>query len=608
MKERYIILLMFPAFIISLLVAWAVHGSAATVDFTATPQLGGVPLQVAFTDTSNVNPTAWQWDFGDGGTSVLQNPMHTYNSTGTFTVGLTVTNAQGSANIRKADLIQVVDLPIATFTRSAGSGDVPFTVAFTDVSIGLPTDWAWSFGDGGTSTLQNPTHVYTLPGTYDVALTVTNVAGSDTLTRTDYIHVTVPMIEPGIQAHPLAGGSPLSVNFTDGSTGFGISGWFWDFGDGFTSTAQNPQHLYTAAGSYTVGLTVTDQAGQSTSDHKIHYITVYTSGSFQGIIQNAADHSAIPGATVGLARPGHLAGSATTVTTLADGSWNLILPDNGTVYTFRATAPGFMGKSFNSVQLARAVNGIIELSPAGAQIQGTVVPVPVIPARVSVFVDPGNREIGSELTTAGGVYDVGVAAGNAAGLTYMVGAVEPGSPGRMGKTAFAGPLTTPTPTVVNINTSAVPGNFIDGPLGGFSDTVNLAGYNIPLVEAPAGTTGADANVSFTQVANPDPMNEFAFASGLNLYEIKMNQALLGYVIVTLPFDLTRVNPGDFEAGIISVIKAPTLDDLLNGMGMALPPIDILSVDYIGDGVTGLVSFRVSSLSVFGIGMSFTCCF
>ena len=108
MKEEFI---MSPAFIISLLVAWAVHCSAATVDFTAVPQVGDAPLQVLFTDTSNVNPTAWQWDFGDGGTSTLQNPTHLYKCPGTYDVSLTIAHESGPDDLTKNDFIIVMIPP-----------------------------------------------------------------------------------------------------------------------------------------------------------------------------------------------------------------------------------------------------------------------------------------------------------------------------------------------------------------------------------------------------------------------------------------------------------------------------------------------------------------
>lgn len=84
------------------------------------------------------------------------------------------------------------DPPVAAFSASPTSGDVPLAVQFTDESTGVPTTWAWDFGDGGTATTANPAHTYTAAGVYSVSLTVTNANGSDSATMTDYITVTEP--------------------------------------------------------------------------------------------------------------------------------------------------------------------------------------------------------------------------------------------------------------------------------------------------------------------------------------------------------------------------------------------------------------------------------
>jgi len=117
-------------------------------DFTATPRSGPAPLEVTFTDLSQADPIAWNWSFGDGSFSTLRNPVHTYVSTGNFTVSLNVTNASGSDGIVRTDYIQAEKLTLITaFTANTTSGLVPLTVRFTDLSTGSPTGWAWFFGD-----------------------------------------------------------------------------------------------------------------------------------------------------------------------------------------------------------------------------------------------------------------------------------------------------------------------------------------------------------------------------------------------------------------------------------------------------------------------------
>jgi len=165
--------------------------------FSASPATGKAPLNVAFTDTSTGSPTSWKWDFGDGSKSFLQNPVHKYSKIGKYTVSLTVKNAEGSNTVTKKDYINVVTKPIAAFSAYPTTGKAPLTVAFTDKSTGIPTKWKWSFGDGTISREQNSKHQYLQEGNYKITLTVTNVAGSSTVTKTNYIKVTTNT-RPGI--------------------------------------------------------------------------------------------------------------------------------------------------------------------------------------------------------------------------------------------------------------------------------------------------------------------------------------------------------------------------------------------------------------------------
>ena len=177
--------------------------------FSAAPTSGIAPLTVQFTDASTNDPTAWSWNFGDGGTSDQQHPSHTYNEPGTYTVSLTATNAGGSDTKTKTGHITVtapVLPPVAAFSAAPTTGTAPLTVQFTDESTGA-TLWSWNFGDGRTSIAQSPSHTYNEPGTYTVALTVTNAGGSDTKTKNGYITVsaappTAPTEAAGSPAFP----------------------------------------------------------------------------------------------------------------------------------------------------------------------------------------------------------------------------------------------------------------------------------------------------------------------------------------------------------------------------------------------------------------------
>jgi PKD repeat protein len=163
--------------------------------------------------------------------------------------------------------------PIAGFTSSVSSGVAPLAVSFTDASTGAPTSWAWTFGNGTTSTLQNPAATYTAAGTYTVSLVASNASGSSAaVTKT--ITVTAPAPKPtaAFTASATTGVAPLAVSFTDASTGAPTS-WAWTFGNGTTSTLQNPSATYTAAGTYTVSLVATNAVGSSTAVTKTITVT-----------------------------------------------------------------------------------------------------------------------------------------------------------------------------------------------------------------------------------------------------------------------------------------------------------------------------------------------
>jgi PKD repeat protein len=259
-----------------------------TANFAVTPTSGEAPLAVQFTDTSTPGSSAittWAWDFGDGNTSTDANPDHTYNVADTYSVSLTVTTAVGSDTETKTDIITVnvgaPTPPTADFTATPTSGDAPLTVQFVDTSASgssVITEWLWEFGDDTTSTDRNPSHVYDTAGSYSVTLTVITADGSDEEFKSNLIAVasgsgTAPTA--AFSATPLSGNAPLTVQFTDESTPgtSPITTWAWDFGDGTTSEGSSPSHIYSAAGSYTVVLTVTTLDGVD-SETKADLITV----------------------------------------------------------------------------------------------------------------------------------------------------------------------------------------------------------------------------------------------------------------------------------------------------------------------------------------------
>ena len=209
--------------------------------FTGNVMSGTPPTTVQFTDTSTNSPTSWAWTFGDGATSTLKNPSHTYTTAGVYTVSLTVTNSGGSTTRSMTNYITVTasmptpsptstPTPTPTLTPTPAPTPpqissnfvadnaliiVPTTVQFTDTSTGVPTAWSWDLGDGGKSTLKNPSHTYTTAGRYTVTLTVTNSGGSSIRSMPNYINAIVPKPTPTPSPDP-APASSIKVTTPNG--------------------------------------------------------------------------------------------------------------------------------------------------------------------------------------------------------------------------------------------------------------------------------------------------------------------------------------------------------------------------------------------------------
>ncbi|MFC2113865.1 PKD domain-containing protein, partial [Bacteroidota bacterium] len=217
-----------------------------TFDLTADPV-------VDFTDNTDNNPTTWLWDFGDNTSSSAQNPSHTYTSNGTFTVCLKVTGTLGADSICKQVVIEMIK-PIANFAVDTLQDP---KLRFTDVSASIPLSWYWTFGNGSSSTLQNPSNTYASNGSYQVCLKVTNAGGADSICKTVYVHKIAPVAN-----WTYIDSLDPTIYFVDASSKMPTS-WSWTFGDGGTSTLQNPDHTYTEIGSYNICLTVTNSGGTS---------------------------------------------------------------------------------------------------------------------------------------------------------------------------------------------------------------------------------------------------------------------------------------------------------------------------------------------------------
>jgi PKD repeat protein len=211
--------------------------------------------EMVFTNTTipGIPPTTWyEWDFGDGITSTLENPTHLYTAAGTYTVTLTAFNEYISDTYSM--VVEVLPLPAAGFTYAVDE----LTVTFTNTSTAA-TDYLWDFGDSTTSTETNPIHTYAAEGTYTVTLSASGSCGTDEFT--DWVTVGLAPVAGFTSNSPVCLGAEMV--FTNTTTGTPEITYLWAFGDGATSTETNPVHPYTATGSYTVTLMADNAFGSS---------------------------------------------------------------------------------------------------------------------------------------------------------------------------------------------------------------------------------------------------------------------------------------------------------------------------------------------------------
>ncbi len=237
---------------------------------------GSTISMIDASDTSLTGTIDWQWQFGDGNTGIGYNPTHIYTNAGTYTVVLSVTNANGCRST-DTTTVEVHPLPVADFTGGPGceGSAIDFTNTST-ISSGTITGYQWNFGDStATSNATNPSHVFTTAGTYNVTLIATSDFGC--VDSTTYQVVIHPTPVSHFNFDQAAGCGPLTINFTDSSyVSMGnVVSWNWQFGDGGSDTTQNPSHTYYASGVYNVSLTVTSDMGCENTDTIPNAITIY---------------------------------------------------------------------------------------------------------------------------------------------------------------------------------------------------------------------------------------------------------------------------------------------------------------------------------------------
>lgn len=232
--------------------------SAPEVDFSPQDTIKEcAPIEVSFTST--ITPESddytYVWAFGDGSISSAQNPTHSYETSGIFDVTLIATSDKGCSSEKTYQSIVQSHKPEAIFDPDqTESCDGELSVTFTNYSTSIGTlSYKWSFGDGDTSDQENPTHLYTNPGTYDVSLTVSDqLACADTVEIEELIEITSTQALFEIAKDTIC--TYESITFSNTSTNNRKNAW--DFGDGSTSEETSPQHSYAEAGDYTITLTI----------------------------------------------------------------------------------------------------------------------------------------------------------------------------------------------------------------------------------------------------------------------------------------------------------------------------------------------------------------
>ena len=222
------------------------------------PQKGCAPLSHKFTSTVNSLETIsnFHWDFGDGTSSDSTNPTHIYTTPGSYNITLTYTTADGCVDsVKKINGILVGAKPAANYSADPLDVCAYQKINFTDKTSGDPDHWVWFFGDGGSAVTQDPSHLYNDTGFFSITLIAINNGCADTITNKNQVHIHPPVAR---FSYTKTCSVPRQVIFKDNS--IGADYWLWNFGDGSTSTEQNPTHNFINAGSYEVSLTVTNQA------------------------------------------------------------------------------------------------------------------------------------------------------------------------------------------------------------------------------------------------------------------------------------------------------------------------------------------------------------
>ncbi len=363
----------YPLVIVSLLFVVSAHVHAqVNANFTVNlPNPACNPAIVGFNNSSTgIAPLTYQWNFGvyAGVNSVFQNPYTTYLNCGTYTVTLIVTNGLGEKDTATQNLT-INCTPTVDFTVSNLLGCAPFTPTYTDLSIpnsGVISTVEWDFGDGYLGLGDTAVHTYNAIGCNTVTLIVTNSFGCKAnKTVPSMICVQEPPVAAFTSSDPTSCAAPLTVNFSDASTGgTGPYDYVWNFTNAVPAvdSTANPVISFTGQGSSGVSLTITDQNGCSSTVTDPDYVTIannsidFSSSTFEGCAPWVYQPLGISSTSVlnwsWTVNPGNLTASGQTP------SFNLNIPDT---YTVCLTA------TFSGSCQATICKDVVALKPPMAQ-------------------------------------------------------------------------------------------------------------------------------------------------------------------------------------------------------------------------------------------------
>lgn len=299
---------------------------------------GCAPFTVQFMDESVGPRDSWTWSFGDGENSNDTNPIHIYDSAGTYTVSLRIDHAatEGTDTEVKKRFV-IVGESVSEFEASDSVGCPGLEVIFTPTVVGGVTTYRWDFGDGtAASTDSSPTHIYSNPGNYDVSLQVTGGCGVASLTDSGLITIlSCPTI--AIDQDTTECCAPCMIQFFDLTTvdsgESSVDQWEWDFGNVTQSADQNPIATFDTAGVYTITLTATSPTAGAATDSFVDYITIHEA--------TTADFAA--------------AGAVTRCYSSANPPWVLVFENNSVGYdstVWAITDPNSVTQSVNAETIA----------------------------------------------------------------------------------------------------------------------------------------------------------------------------------------------------------------------------------------------------------------